>query len=304
MKKSKTGIRKSAPDYDKVFYAVLNTVVILCVIIAIYPIIYVFSASFSSPEAIESAKVWLLPVDFSLDGYKAAFKTSQLFVGYRNTIFYTFVATVLNVMVTMGMAYALSRKNLVGKKFLTIFIYLSTVLNGGLIPQYILYNNLGITNTIWVMILPGMFSMYFVIVARTSMESTIPNELWEAAKIDGCSDIYYFFKIIMPLSKSIMAVVAVNCAVGHWNDYFTAMIYLTDENLYPLQLVLKNILVANEVSSDMLMDLSANGGILETNLTAVLKYSTIVLSLAPIFCALPFLSKYFVKGVMLGSVKG
>jgi len=304
MKKWKNVISKSIPDQDKVFYVVLNTVMTLCIMIAIYPMIYMVSASFSSPEAIESARVWLLPVDFSLDGYKAAFKTNQLFMGYSNTIFYTFVATVLNVMVTMGMAYALARKNLVGKKFLTLFVYLSTVLNGGLIPQYILYNNLGITNTIWVMILPGMFSMYFVIVARTSLESTIPDELWEAAKIDGCSDIRYFFKIIMPLSKAIIAVVAVNCAMGHWNDYFTAMIYLRDEKLYPLQLVLKNILVANEVSSDMLMDFSNNGGVLKTNLTAVLKYSTIVLSLAPIFCVLPFLRKYFVQGVMLGSVKG
>lgn len=287
---------------DRIFYIICYTMIILLTLLVLYPIIYIVSASFSSGSAVAQGKVWLYPVEFSLEGYKAVLKYKSVWIGYRNTIFYVIAGTLINVVITMFCAYPLARKKLRGRSFLSFLFTFTMLFSGGMIPNYILIKNLHMTNTIWAMLIPGAMSVYNMIVARTFIQNNIPDELLEASKIDGCDDIRFFFQMVLPLSKAILAVLALWYAVGHWNSYFNAFLYLTDKNLYPLQIFLRDILVQEDISADMITDIEAASDL--QYLKLLLKYSTIVVSTAPLFTFYPFVQKHFVKGVMIGSVKG
>lgn len=292
---------KKAGNGDKWFYVISYSIVSILVIVVLYPIIYVISASFSSGNAIATGKVWLWPVEFTLDGYAAVLKYKDIWIGYRNSILYTVAGTFINVCMTMICAYPLSRKNLRGRNKIMFLFTFTMLFNGGMLPNYILISKLKMINTAWSLLLPGAISVYNMIVARTFIQSNIPDELLESSRIDGCDDIRFFFKMVLPLSKAILAVLVIWYAVGHWNSYFNAFLYLNDKNKYPLQIYLREILVLGEVQSDMI-DGETESAI--RNLKYLLKYSTIVVSTAPLYVIYPFIQKYFVKGVMIGSVKG
>ncbi len=286
---------------DRIYYGIVYTLITLLTLAVLYPLMYVVSASFSSGRAITSGKVFLLPVEFSTYGYESVLNYKSIWVGYRNTIFYTVAGTAINIAVTLLCAYPLSRKGLRGKGFFTFLFSFTMIFSGGMIPSYILMRDLKILNTVWAMLLPGAMSVYNMVVTRTFFQSTIPGDLLEAAKIDGCSDIQFFTRIVMPLSKAIIAVITLYYAVGHWNAYFNAFLYLNSKELYPLQIYLRQVLVLGDIDADladeeMLLQLQ--------NLRDVLKYAIIVISTAPLLCAYPFVQKYFVRGVMIGSLKG
>lgn len=286
---------------NKIYYGIAYTILSLLVLIVLYPLVYIVSASFSSPEAVSAGKVVLFPVDFSLRGYQAVFEYKGVWTGYRNTILYTVAGTVLNVVLTMFAGYGLSRKGLPGRKVLTFLFTFTMLFSGGLVPTYLVMNDLNLINTPLVMILPGAINVTNMIIARTFIAS-IPEELEQAALMDGCSYGKYFFKIVIPLSKAIIAVLVVYYAVGHWNAYFNALIYLRDKALYPLQLYLREILVLNSIDSETIMDPELEERL--RGMADLLKYSLIVVSTVPILCAYPFAQKYFTKGVMVGSLKG
>lgn len=287
---------------DKILYTVVNVVLFLFIIIVAYPLIYVVSSSFSSGTAVSTGRVTLLPVDFSLEGYKTVFSHKLILSAYRNTIFYTVAGTLINVIVTVMCAYPLSRDDFPMKRFFSVFFLITMFFSGGMIPTYMVISQLKLTNTIWVMLLPGAMSVYNMVLVRTSIKSNIPYALFEAARIDGCSDAKYFSHILLPLSKPVIAVITLYYAVGHWNSYFNAMMYLNDQNLYPLQLILRQILVANQINLSDMVDVEAM--VAKQGLADVLKYAFIVVSTAPILCIYPFIQRYFIKGVMIGSVKG
>jgi len=287
---------------DQTLYTVCRILIGFLSLLVLYPIIYVLSASFSSPEALAAGRVILLPVDVSLDGYRSVFNYSKVWIGYRNTIFYVIAGTSINLVVTLCCAYPLSRKTLPGRGIVTGLFTFTMLFSAGMIPNYILMKNLKLTNTIWAMLLPGSMSVYNMIVARTFLQNSIPGELLDASRIDGCDDFGYFFRIVLPLSKPIIAVLALWYAVGHWNAYFDAFLYLKDYNLYPLQIFLKDVLVSSEFSADDMMDPETI--VAMQNMKLLLKYSLIVVSVVPLFFFYPFVQKFFVKGVMIGSVKG
>ena len=287
---------------DRIFSIVVNIVVGLLGVIVLYPLIYILSSSFSSPAAVASGKVFLFPVDFSLRGYKAVFEYASVYTGYRNTIFYTVAGTVINIALTMIAAYPLARRTLPGRGFFTFLFTFTMMFSGGMIPSYILMKELKIINTVWCMLLPGAISAYNLIVTRTFIQNSIPEELLEAAQIDGCSDTQFFFMFILPLSKAVMAVITLYYAVSHWNAYFHAFLYLNNRDLYPLQIFLREILIMNSVETESVMDTAMQEAM--QGMADLLKYSLIVVSTAPILCIYPFLQRYFIKGVMIGSLKG
>ena len=286
---------------DRLFYAGCYLITALFMLAVLYPLVYILSASFSSADAITSGRMWLYPVDFSLVGYRYILKYDAIWLGYRNTLFYTFVGTLINVAMTMTCAYGLSRRGMRGRRFFTMLFTFTMIFSGGMIPNYLLMKNLKILNTVWCMLLPGAISAYNLIVAKTFIENSIPGDLLEAARIDGCSDVRFFFSIVLPLSKAILAVLLLMYAAAHWNAYFNAFLYLTDKKLYPLQIFLRQILVQSNMSADML-DPEAMAQM--QTLQQILKYAVIVVSTAPMLCLYPFVQKYFRQGVMIGSIKG
>ena len=286
---------------DKLFYAGCYLITALFMLAVLYPLVYILSASFSSAEAITSGRMWLYPVDFSLVGYKYILKYDAIWLGYRNTLLYTFAGTLINVAMTMTCAYGLSRRGMRGRRFFTMLFTFTMIFSGGMIPNYLLMKNLKLLNTVWCMLLPGAISAYNLIVAKTFIENSIPGDLLEAARIDGCSDVRFFFSIVLPLSKAILAVLLLMYAAAHWNAYFNAFLYLTDKKLYPFQIFLRQILVQSNMSADML-DPEAMAQM--QTLQQILKYAVIVVSTAPMLCLYPFLQKYFRQGVMIGSIKG
>lgn len=287
---------------DRRLYAVVNILMILLAIVILYPMIYVVSSSFSSGQAVASGQVFLLPVDFSLKGYELVFAYKQVWVGYRNAIFYTVVGTVFNLLLNTLAAYPLARRNFQGKGFYMTFFMIPMFFSGGLIPTYILMTKLHLVNTPWVMIFNAALSIHNMIVMRTYFQNSIPGELHEAARIDGISDIGYLLKVVIPLSKAIFAVITLYYAVGHWNAYFGAMVYLRDRELFPLQLVLRDILNANQIDLSQIEDTELLKQL--TNATDVMRYALIIVSSVPVLVAYPFVQKFFEKGVMIGSVKG
>lgn len=287
---------------DKVFTIVNYTVVTLFFLTVLYPVIYIVSASFSSPNAVLSGKVWLFPVDPGLAGYKAIFSSNSILIGFRNSIYYTVVGTLINLIITVIAAYPLSRPKFHGKNIIMALFVFTMMISGGLIPTYLLVKDIGILNTPWAMLLPGALSVYNMIVCRTYFQMTIPNEMLEAAQMDGCGDIKFLTRIVLPLSGPVLAAIGLFYAVGHWNQYFTALIYLNKSALYPIQIILRDILVTNQADLSMMMD--AEELELRQGLSELLKYSLIVVSSLPMLILYPFAQKYFVKGVMVGSLKG
>lgn len=291
-----------SPVEDRIYYGLSGVFLTLTLLAVAYPLIFVVSASFSSGTAVSSGQVVLWPVDFSLEGYKAVFRNKDIVMAYRNTIFYTVVGTFINVALVMTCAYPLSRPKLKGKNIIMFLFTFTMFFSGGMIPTYILVKDLGMINTVWSMLIPGALSVFNVIIARTFIQSSVPNELYEAASIDGCSDARYFFKMVLPLSKAVIAVIALFSLVGHWNSYFDALIYLNNRSLYPLQIILREILIVSQIDANMLLDPEKQQQM--ANAADVLKYAFIVVATVPILCVYPFAQKYFVKGVMIGSLKG
>jgi len=290
------------PLEDRILYAVVYTIIILFCIVVLYPIIFVVSASFSDGTEVQLGHVYLWPVKPSLDGYEAVFSHKNVMNGYRNTLFYTLAGTMINVAITVVCAYPMSRRDMPLRGFFMFLFTFTMFFGGGLIPTYLLINSIGMNNTIWALLIPGAMSVYNMIITRTFFMNSVPLELLEASQIDGCSDARYFFSILLPLSQAVISVIALYYAVGHWNSYFSALIYLRDVNLQPLQLVLRNILLATRVSLSEFEDPDLMDGMV--GLEFLVKYALIVVSTAPIMCLYPFVQKFFAKGVMLGSVKG
>ena len=299
---SKKAKKKRLGKEDRILNAVVFTLMILLLIVILYPLIYVVSSSFSSGSAVSSGKVLLWPVEFSLTGYELVFAYKQVWSGYANTIINTVVGTSLNVFLTTLTAYALSRKTLQFRKFYTTLFMIPMFFSGGIIPNYILMTNLGLVNTRWSLILSGAINIYNMIIMRTYFQNSIPDELLEAAKIDGITDVGYLWRIVIPLSKAIFAVITLYYAVAHWNAYFNAMLYLRDRSLYPLQLVLREILNASNMDLSQITDPDLLRQL--TGASDLIKYSLIIISSLPIIIMYPFVQRYFEKGVMIGSVKG
>lgn len=297
-----TRVKYKMTGCDLVFYGVSALVIGILTLTVLYIIVYILSASFSSPAALAAGKVVLWPVDFSVDGYKAVFNYSKVWIGYRNTVFYVIVGTAINVSMTLLCAYPMAQKDLYGGKAIMAYFTFTMIFNGGMIPTYILVKNLGIMNTVWSLLIPGAMTVYNMIIARTFIRTNIPGELRDAARIDGCDDFHFFFEVVLPLSKAIIAVLTLWYAVGHWNSYMDAFLYLRDNKLYPLQIFLKDVLVSGEFSAEDMMD--PETAIALQNMKLLLKYSLIVVSVVPLFFFYPFVQKYFVKGVTIGSVKG
>ena len=285
---------------DKVFNIIVNIILAFFALIILLPLIHVLSSSFSSPEAVYRGEVFLLPKDFSLKCYELVLKRSDIWVGYRNTIFYTIVGTLISLAVQMMAGYALSRKDLRFRTLINLIFIFTMFVSGGMIPTYLVVKGLGMLNTMWAVILPGCVSAYNIIIVRTLVNYSVPLELQEAAMIDGCGNLRLFFSVVFPLCTPIVAVMTLYSIVGYWNSYFNALIYITDSDKYTLQLVLQNILMQNETGTS---GGSLSGGE-QALLSEALKYSTIVVSSLPVLIMYPFFEKYFEKGMIVGSLKG
>lgn len=290
---------------DKLFKAFVLLFLTAALLIVLYPLIYIVSASISNPAAVNSGEMWLFPKEITFEGYKLIFENSDIWRGYLNTIFYTALGTFINLAVTLPAAYALSRKDLAGRNILMGMFVLTMFFSGGLIPTYLVVKNLGLIDTIWAMVLPNAAAVWNIVIARVFFQTSIPKGLEEAATIDGASNFKMFIKIILPLSAPIIAVMALFYGVGHWNGYFNALIYLSDKEMFPLQLVLREILVLQEMSSQ---NTNLSGSMAEAlhskqQLAAIVKYGVMIVSTLPIIIAYPFLQRYFVKGAMIGSLK-
>ncbi|WP_281888792.1 carbohydrate ABC transporter permease [Paenibacillus sp. YYML68] len=286
---------------DRLFNWMNGTLLTVALISTLYPLIYIVSASFSDSSAILSGKVWLWPVDPTLEGYAAIVKHNLIVTSVLNSFYYMIVGTVFNVVLTLMAAYPLSRKDFyAGKLFMFLFVF-TMMFDGGLIPRYLLVKDLGLLDTRWALLIPAALSVWNVIITRTYFRVTISNELLEAAQMDGCNDLRFLWKIVLPLSAPIIAVISLFYAVGHWNQYFNALIYLKDQSLYPLQIVLKDILIQNKVDMSMMADATELAE--KDALRQLLKYSLIVVAAGPVLMIYPFVQKYFVKGVMIGSLK-
>lgn len=292
---------------DRVFIWFTRLFVLLAVLIVLYPLLYIVSASISDPATVNSGEMWLLPKGITMEGYKTILANNSIWRGYANTIFYTLVGTSINLICTIPAAYALSRPDFYGKNLFTSFMLVTMFISGGMIPTYLLVKNLHMLNTVWALVLPGAVSVYNLVVTRTFFETSIPWEMQEAAIVDGCSDFKLFTNIILPLSAPIIAVMGLFYGVGHWNNYFSALIYLSDKTLYPLQMVLREILVLQDMSSNSVSNMTSDAAQLlysKQQLAGVIKYGIMIVSSLPVIVIYPFLQKYFVKGMMVGSIKG
>ena len=291
---------------DVIFDTVIFIILTLILFVVAYPLYWVIISSFSDPTAVSAGKVLLRPIGFTLKGYAEVFKNSQVMRGFFNSIVITFVGVCVNLAVTLPTAYALSRDNFSGKKPITIFYMITMFFGGGMIPTYLVVKNMQLLNTIWALVLPGCLSVYNMIVARTFFKSNISEELYEAGEIDGCTQSRFFFQIALPLSKAIIAIMVLYYGVGHWNSYFSALLYISDQDKYPLQLVLRNILITNQTALSQTATTAAARAALQEQqqLIDVMKYSLIIISSVPVLIMYPLVQKHFVKGVTIGSVKG
>lgn len=286
---------------EKIYYFIINFLLGLFFLMILVPLINIVASSLSSPDAVGKGKVLLWPVEPNLRGYTAVFSYRGIWRAYGNTIFYTVFGTAMNLAMTLMAAYPLARRNLPLKRPVVMLFMFTMLFSGGMIPGYILMKNLGMLNTIWALLLPGLISVYDLILCRTFIQN-IPVDIEEAAKIDGCSDIRYFFSMTLPLSATVMAVLSLRYAVGHWNDYFNPWLYLTRTELQPLQIILRTILIQNSFDPESVTseeDILGNKALQD-----LLKYSLIIVSSVPILVAYPFVKRFFMKGVMIGAVKG
>ena len=283
---------------DIIFYIIDYFIIALVVIVTLYPFVFIFSASISDSAALGRGEVWIFPKGFNLDAYKIVLDDKQVWISYGNTIWYVVVGTAINMILTTLTAYPLSRKNFSGRNKIMMFVAFTMFFSGGLVPSYLLVKELGLMNTRWAIVVPAGISTWNLIIMRTFFES-IPQSLHEAATIDGCSEIGIMTRIFLPLSLPVIAVMVLFYAVGHWNSYFSALVYLNDQNLYPLQMHLRKILIQFN-QNEMLEQLTQGRDVVGQSV----RYATIIVSTVPILLIYPFLQKYFVKGVMLGAVKG
>jgi len=286
---------------DRIFLICVYAILAVVVAVVLYPLIYVVSSSFSSPLAIESGQVRLWPVDFTLRGYEVAFQNPQIVTGYLNSLFYAVAGAFISLVLTVAIAWPLSRKTFFGRSPIMVFIVFTMLFSGGLIPTYLVVKDLGMLNTRWAMLIPQAIAVWQVIIARTFFQASIPDELEEAAQLDGSSDLRFLWSVVLPLSKPIMAVLLLMYAVGQWNSYFDALLYLHNPNLFPLQLVLREIVILNTVASSA-MDPAAMAQLQQ--MSDLLKYSLIVIASLPVLIIYPFVQRFFVQGTLIGSVKG
>lgn len=287
---------------DKIFTIFNYTILTLVLIVIAYPLIFVVSASFSDPQAVIRGDVLLLPVNPTLRGYEAVFKNGKILTGFLNSVFYLVAGTILNLIMTMLCAYPLSRKEFKARGFISLFFVFTMYFSGGMVPTYILVNKLGLLNTRLAMIIPTAMSTYNMIICRTYIVNSIPDELYEASQMDGCTPFKYMLKVIVPLSKPILAVLTLYYGVAKWNDYFNAMLFLYKDNLQPLTIVMKEILIMGKVDMTQVTDASAVSKL--QGMSELLKYSTMVVATLPVLMLYPLIQKHLVKGVMIGAVKG
>lgn len=287
---------------DRVFHGFVNAYLIVAMLIVLYPLIYVVSCSFSSSLAVISGRVFLWPVEPTLKGYQAVFRNSLLVSGFGNAFFYAVAGTAVNLFMTLSAAYVLSRKDFFGRGFFTFLFTFTMLFSGGMIPMYLVVKSVGIINTRLAMIIPNALGVWYLIIARTYFSTSIPDELAEAAELDGCSDIGFILRIVLPLSGPIIAVLTLFYAVGHWNAYFDALIYLKKQALWPLQIILRNILIQSEIAAEMLQDVR----LMERSqgMKDLIKFSIIVISSTPMLIIYPFVQRYFIRGIMVGALKG
>jgi len=296
-------IKKTAGD--RVFDFINLTFLSLILIIVLYPLIYIVSCSVSDSLMVISGRVWLFPIQPTLLAYQAVLENPMIVTGYANSLFYTCAGTLINLVVTFMAAYPLSRKNAIcGKRFIMFFFTFTMLFSGGMVPGYLLVQKLGMINTRWALLIPGAMSVWNLIITKTFLQSNIPDELYEVAALDGSGDLRTFFRIVLPLSGTIIAVNALYYAVGHWNSYFGALLYIRKAALYPLQIVLRNILIQNQMDASMLSVVDVRDVARREALSTLLKYALIVVASLPVMCIYPFVQKYFVKGVLIGSIKG
>lgn len=286
---------------DRILTAFVWILLILILLVIVIPVLFIIASSFSDASAVTAGKVFLWPVDFSLDGYKVIFQSPNIMRGFHNSIVYTLLGTVISVTLTLFAGYPLSRKDLKIRGPVLFLFSVTMFFNGGMIPTYLVVSKLHLIDTIWAMVLPSAIGVWNVILTKTYIQSSIPDEIYESASLDGCSDWKYFIHMVIPLSKPIIAVMVLLYAVGKWNDFFSGLIYLNDASMQPLQLILRNILVQNDASS-MAMNLGEQMN--RQELKTLMQYSLIIVSSVPVMILYPFIQKYFVKGIMLGSIKG
>ena len=287
---------------DTLFDVVATIILTVSLLIVAYPLIYVVSASLSSTDAVTAGRVWFLPVEPTIIAYQAVFKYDSIMTGYLNSFIYMALGTAINLILTTLCAFCLSRKDFYGRAILSGMVLFTMLFNAGLVPNYLLIKSLKLYDTLWAVILPSAMSAWHVILMRTYFSTTIPEELYEAAGIDGCSVWRQLTNILLPLSGPIMAVIGLYCAVGIWNSYFDAFLYLSDKKLFPLQVVLRNIPILNQMDMTVTADLRDMAT--RRGMSYLLKYAVIVVSSLPLLLIYPFVQKYFVKGIMIGSVKG
>lgn len=293
---------KTKFNSDKIFDIFVYTICALVFLVVAYPLYFVVIASVSDSTLVATGKVLLFPKGFSLFGYQEIFQDTRIWVGYRNTMIYALGGTFVNLLFTLPAAYALSRKEFRARRPLMFFFVFTMFFNGGLIPTYLLMKDLNMIDTMWVFIFnPVTVNVFNLIITRTFFESTIPNEMYEAAIMDGCNHFKFFSKIVLPLSKAVISVIGLYYLVWHWNDFFTGLIYIRDYSLQPLQIVLRDILISNQVFAE---GAGSTGSGYAQRYADQIKYGVIIVSTLPILVVYPFLQKYFEKGVMIGSVKG
>lgn len=289
---------------DRIFNVCNTVFLVFCLLITLYPLWYILVCSFSNATEVVAGNVTLWPIGFNVDAYEAAFESKQLIVGFRNSFVYTVVGTVFNLVVTFMAAYPLSRGDFKARGIITALFAFTMMFNGGMIPNYLLVKDLKMLDTIWALVIPGALSVWNVILIRTFIQNSIPGDLLEAAQLDGCRDGQYLIKIVLPLSGPIIAVMVLFFAVGHWNSYFNALMYISKSDMYPLQIVLRNILIQNEFDPSMMKNVDPRELMRQQNLRDLLKYALIVIASVPVLAIYPFVQKYFIKGVMIGALKG
>ncbi len=291
---------------DKIYDGIIFVILTLIFIIVAYPLYFIIISSISSPEAVSSGKVVFWPVGVTFQGYVEVFNNDQVVTGFMNSLMYTFVGVMLNLTLTMPTAYALSRDRFSGKKVVTVFYMITMFVSGGMIPTYLVVKNMGLLDSMGALILPGALGVYNMIVARTFFKMNISEELYDAAMVDGCTETRFFFQIALPLSKAIIAIMVLYYGVGHWNSYFSALLYMKSESKFPLQLVLRSILVQNQSHLSQTVTTVAQQEAVEQKrqLMELMKYSLIIVSSMPVLIMYPLVQKHFVKGVMIGSIKG
>ncbi|MEG0691906.1 MAG: carbohydrate ABC transporter permease [Oscillospiraceae bacterium] len=287
---------------DRIFNFFTYFILTLVLIIVAYPLYFTIISSISDPVMVATGNVTWRPIGINFEGYSAVFNHKAVMRGFKNSFIYTLFGTAINVFLTLPAAYSMSRPDLKGKNYIMLFFMITMFVSGGLIPTYLVIKNLGMIDTIWALVIPGAVSIYNLIIAMTFFKNTIPDSLLEAAKMDGCSNTKFFLKIVLPLSSAIIAILVLYYGVGHWNSYFNAMIYLTSPEKFPLQLELRSILVKSAMKQSMVKDLAELQR--QQQLAELMKYSLIIISSVPILLVYPFIQKYFVKGVMIGSIKG